>query len=65
MTKNINELEHPNDELDFKKIVNKIGNYLSGPEATMFFNCKNNEIVNECLSQMIKLLDEMLIHSKN
>ena len=40
--------------------MNEIGKYYSGPETTiLLFDCKNNAIINNSLSQMIELLDEV------
>ena len=48
-----------------KTIVDKIGNYFSSPEALNLFNCKGEEMVDECLSRRIDIFDDILNRKKS
>ena len=43
-------------------IIDKIGNYINSPEALILFNCKNDEMVDDCLSRRIEVFDNILNH---
>ena len=47
-----------------KTIVDKIGNYFNSPEALILFNCRDNELVDDCLSRRIDLFNDVMNHKK-
>ena len=62
---NSNQDEHQNDKNAKRKtIVDKIGNYFSSPEALILFNCRDNEMVDDCLSRRIDMFDDVINHKK-
>ena len=48
-----------------KTIFDKIGNYFSSPEALILFNCRDNEMVDDCLSRRIDMFDDVINHIKS
>lgn len=50
----LNVLEKIN-EIIKKKVVDKIGNYLNSPEATISFNCNNNKMVDTYIMMLQKI----------
>ena len=56
------------DEIEGEKkktIIDEIGNYFNSPEALILFNCKNDELVDDCLSRRIDLFDDILNQRKS
>ena len=45
--------------------VDKIGNYFSSPEALILFNCRDNEMVDDCLSRRKDMFDDVINHKKS
>ena len=64
-TNNHIDEKQSNENTNKKIIIDKIGNYFNSPEALILFNCRDDEMVDDCLSQRIDIFDDILDKKKS